>query len=144
MGKFIGLMVIGLVFLITLSTHAGPPIQLWREFDPKTIITVKGKVEKVDYVTHPRTSVEGVHVTLKADDDQIYDVRVGPKWFLTEKDVDIESKDLMEITGSLVEFKDQKRLIPNTIRINNGPSIELRNEQGVPGWAGHGMRKATR
>lgn len=144
MVKFIGLMIIGLVLFITHSIHAEPPIHLWREFDPKTVITVKGNVEKVDYTTHPRTSLEGVHVTLKADDGQIYDVRVAPKWYLEEKEIDIEANDTMEVRGSLVEIKDQKRLIPNSIKINNSTPIELRNSQGVPGWTGHGMKKATR
>lgn len=138
MNKYILLIFIGLTISLGGIIYGQPPMLLWRAYDPNTVTTITGVIEGIDASSTPRGKVEGVHIMLKGDDKTLYDVRVGPNWYLTEQNVSFNKGDELEITGSLLEVQGQKRLIPSTIRINGGDLIQLRSPEGVPAWAGQG------
>ncbi len=59
----------------------GPGGQYGRMFDPKTVETVKGEVEKVERVTPMQGMSAGIHLLLKTEKETL-SVHLGPEWYI--------------------------------------------------------------
>jgi hypothetical protein len=75
-----------------------------------------------------------MHVTLQADDRSV-DVHLGPTWFLQRAGVALAKGDQVEVTGSMVEADGHAFLVARELR-KGGQTVTLRDERGVPAWAG--------
>ncbi len=106
-----------------------------RIYDPKTVETVLGEVQRVDRVAWGQKG-QGVHLVLNTGKETL-SVHLGPKWFLDRQPVKIMVKDRIQVTGSRVDFQGQPALIAAEVK-KDGQVLLLRNPQGVPVWAGQG------
>jgi hypothetical protein len=108
-----------------------------RIYDPKTVETIQGVIEKVETVERGRLS-GGVHLTVKTDKETI-PVMVGPDRFLEDNKLDLKTGDKIEVHGSRVEVKSKTVIIADNIT-DNGTSLKLRNADGKPLWSRRGSR----
>ena len=75
----------------------------------------------------------GTHLTVKAGND-VYDVHVGPTWYLTREKYSFAKGDQVEVIGSRVKYQDAEAIIARQIK-KGGDTWTLRDAQGVPLWS---------
>ncbi len=105
-------------------------------FNPKTIITVKGKVVSIDRANHPMKEMEpGFAAVLKTDKGEDVTVQVGPIWFTGyfKRKWDIKPGDQVEVTGSKVEI-DGKPVIMAVQGKKGNLAMTCRSKSGKPLW----------
>ena len=107
-------------------------------YDPKTETTIKGTVQEVKEVPGygmgmHQGSGTGTHLTVKTDND-VYDVHVGPTWYLTREKYAFAKGDQVEVIGSKVKYQGADSIIARQIK-KDGNTWTLRNAQGVPLWS---------
>jgi len=144
--KIINLSVVTGVLLITSLAFAQPwkdwrgsggwgmgtPYQ--RTFNPATVETLSGTVESVDKITPIKEMHYGIHVTLKTEKESI-SVHLGPDWYIERLDTKIEKGDKVEVRGSRVAMMGNPAIIASEVK-KGGETLKLRDEAGVPVWAG--------
>ncbi len=108
--------------------------QYGRMYDPKTIETVSGEVERVDMITPMKGMSSGVHLVVKTDKGPI-SVHLGPAWYIENQEVKIQPKDEVEITGSRVTFDGKPAIIAKEVK-KGDEVLNLRDENGYPVWSG--------
>lgn len=105
-----------------------------RLYDVKTVETVSGEVLVVDKITPSKGMSNGVHLELKTETGTV-SVHLGPAWFIENQDITIWPKDKIEIKGSRVTYEGKPAII--AAEVKKGDSVlKLRDENGVPVWAG--------
>ncbi len=126
-----------LTALLTLSStilFAQPRRGFNRMYDPKTVQTVSGTILSVDRVNADRPMRGGVHLTLQTA-TQTLDVALGPAFYIDGLKTKFEKGDSIDVKGSLVKIAGKDVLIAAEVK-KNGETIVLRDENGVPAWAG--------
>ncbi len=105
-------------------------------FDPNTIITIEGKLVKVEPV---REAVSGMTLQLLVytGQKQIQRVYLGPNWYIVDAGPERRFKagDEVTVSGSQVTLYDKPYIIATTVKRGNGV-LRLRNNDGVPTWVG--------
>ena len=104
-----------------------------RNYDPATVETVKGKVVSVD-----RTGRRGIHLTVNSGKETIA-VHLGPEWFIGEK-LKIAAGDQITVVGSRIMYGGKSAIIAKSVT-KGGITLQLRNDSGIPLWAGKGRRQ---
>lgn len=112
----------------------GPKGEYNRHYDPKTVEKVSGEVIQVDKITPGRGMSYGVHLLLKTDKEPI-SVHLGPGWYLERQDTEIKEKDVVQVKGSRITFEGKPAIIAAEVK-KGDEVLELRDETGVPKWAG--------
>jgi hypothetical protein len=112
----------------------GPGTPYSRMYDPKTVETISGEVEKVEAITPRKGMIYGVHMKVKTDKETI-SVHLGPSWYIENQDVKIEPKDKVEVKGSRITFGGKPALIAAEVKKGN-EVLKLRDESGLPVWSG--------
>lgn len=111
------------------------PGAAWPKYDPATELQFTAKVQTVqDGACGPGT--QGLHLFLK-NDEREYAVHVGPAWFLKQKGFSVGEGDTLTITGSQVSCQGVEVIQPREM-VKDGKTIVLRDEKGLPMWAGQG------
>jgi hypothetical protein len=105
-----------------------------RIYDPKTVETISGEVEKVEQITPMKKMSYGVHITVRKDKETA-DVHLGPGWFLENQDVKISAGDKVEIKASKVQFQGKPAFIASEVK-KGDEVLKLRDENGIPVWSG--------
>ncbi len=115
-----------------------------RMYDPKTVETVSGQVVTIEHVGGKggRGGGYGVHLVLKTDKEEV-SVHLGPSWYLEKQGMKIETKDTIEVHGSRVTYQGQPAIIAATVK-KGDQVLKLRDDNGVPAWAGGGRRGGPR
>lgn len=107
-------------------------------YDPKTVETLKGEIVSVDTITAGRMDIPGrVILNLKTAKETIR-VYVGPEWYVKQQEVKLAAGDQVEVKGSRVMMEGRPYIIPNYVK-KNDRVLKLRDDQGMPLWAGRGM-----
>lgn len=110
----------------------GPKSKYGRMYDVKTVTTVSGTVSSVDTFIPPGARYGGVHLTLKTYQGDVQ-VHLGPSWFIENQGFEITSGDVIEVTGSKVDYKGSEAIIAATLR-KEDRELLLRDESGIPFW----------
>ena len=105
-----------------------------RMYDPATVETISGKVERIDAVTPMKGMSVGVHLRITTDKGPV-SVHLGPQWYLQNQDVLIKTGDQVEITGSRVVFEGKPAVIAKEV-IKGDEVLKLRDDNGYPAWSG--------
>ncbi len=101
-------------------------------YDPKTETTINGVIQEVKDVPGPRGRT-GTHLVVKAGED-VYDVHVGPTWYLTQEKYAFTKGDQVEVTGSRVSYQGGQAIVARQIK-KDGKTWTLRDKQGIPLWS---------
>ncbi len=109
----------------------GGPRGYMRSFDPATIETIDGTVEKV--VTSGGRGMRGVHVVLRSASGKL-DVHLGPSWFIDNQSAKLQAGDTISVRGSRTVFAGDPALIAIDVK-RGGETLRLRDEDGTPLWA---------
>ncbi|MDP1830155.1 MAG: hypothetical protein Q8L48_43225 [Archangium sp.] len=110
---------------------AGPYQRL---YDPRTVETVKGEIEKVERITPLQGMSAGVHLMLKTDKESI-SVHLGPAWYLDNQELKLEPKDKVEVKASRVTVAGKPALIAAEV-VKGDQVLKLRDDNGIPQWSG--------
>lgn len=100
-----------------------------RNYDPKTVETVQGKVLSVDKM---QQRGGGVHLTLQTDKETIA-VHLGPSWYVDKQTSKIETNDTITVTGSRITIDGKAAIIAAQVKKGN-EILKLRDENGIPVW----------
>jgi hypothetical protein len=103
-----------------------------RMYDPNTETTFKAVVQEVKEVPGPGRGT-GTHLTVKSGND-VYDVHVGPTWYLKQQKCTFATGDEVEVTGSKVKYQGADVIIARQIK-KDGGAWTLRNARGIPLWS---------
>lgn len=105
-----------------------------RMYDTKTVETIVGEVISVDKITPIKGMSNGVHLKVKTNKETI-SVHLGPEWYIEKQDIEIISKNNVEIKGSRVTYEGKPAIIAAEI-IKGNEMLLLRSENGSPVWNG--------
>lgn len=103
-----------------------------RNYDPKTVETIQGKVVSVEKATRGQGRSYGVHLTLQTDKETI-SVHLGPGWYIEKQTPRIEANDTITVTGSRVTIDGKPAIIAAQVKKGN-ETLKLRDENGIPVW----------
>ena len=122
------------VFAQAAGQGRGTGGKFQRTYNPATVETLSGTVESVNKVKPPRGRSYGIHLMLKTDKETI-PVHLGPAWYINKLEPKIEKGDQVEVKGSRVTLAGKPAIIAAEIK-KDGSTIKLRDDNGVPVWAG--------
>lgn len=105
-----------------------------RNYDPKTVETIEGKVLSVEKTTPPKNRGYGVHLTLQTNKETI-SVHLGPAWYLEKQTSQIEANDTVSVTGSRVTVNGKPAIIAAQVKKGN-TILKFRDDNGIPAWSG--------
>jgi hypothetical protein len=109
-----------------------------RVYDPDSVTTLHGTATAVTVLPARGGRSGGFHVTLSSEGVE-RDIHVGPSWFLEREGFQIAKGDVLDVTGSVVELDGASFVVAREIQ--KGTSVlRLRDERGVPLWAGSRTR----
>ena len=100
-----------------------------RNYDPKTVETVQGKVLSVEKM---QQRGHGVHLMLQTDKETIA-VHLGPSWYIEKQTPKIETNDTITVTGSRVTINEKPTIIAAQVKKGN-ETLKLRDDNGIPVW----------
>jgi hypothetical protein len=109
-------------------------------YNPKTVRTVTGVIEKVERITPMKGMSAGIHLVLKTDKETI-PVHLGPEWYIANQEIAIEPKDKIEVMGSRVTFDGKPAIIAAEV-VKGNQVLKLRDANGIPLWSGWRRRSA--
>ncbi len=105
-----------------------------RMYDPAKAETVAGQVVSVEDFTGPRGRGAGVILKVTSGSDTLA-VHLGPKWFLDKQAMKFAAGDTVEIKGVKTFRRGQDIFIAGEVK-KGGDVLKLRDDQGIPLWAG--------
>ena len=105
-----------------------------RLYDPATVETVKGRVERVDIENSDGKGHSEAHLILRTNQETI-SVSLGPAWYYERQALKIEAGDQVEIKGSRLTRNEKRAIIAAEVR-KGEEILVLRDSTGRPGWAG--------
>jgi hypothetical protein len=105
-------------------------------YNPQTVTTVKGAVEKVEELSMGRMGMKIRELILKTEKGSLA-VHLAPDWYLDQEKFAVKAGDTVEVTGSQVTLNNQPAMIAKDITMN-GKTLKLRDDQGLPAWRGAG------
>ena len=109
-------------------------------YDQTAEVRLQVIVEDVEQVHCGGGCMVGTHLMVRSGQEKL-EVRLGPADFLANKGFKIGRGDALEIIGSKAKCKGQEFLLARTIK-KGDQSLTLRDEHGVPAWAGWKRRAA--
>jgi hypothetical protein len=128
----LGLCASGMVFAQRGGPGGGGP--QGRFYDPKTVETVSGEILGLDTFSG-RHGMAGVHANLKTDKGETIPVHLGPAWYLDKQSVTLKQGDKVTVRGSRITFDGKPAIIAAEVT-RQGQTLRLRDDNGVPVWAG--------
>lgn len=109
-----------------------------RVYDPDSVTTLHGTATAVTVLPARGGRSGGLHVMLSSEATE-RDVHVGPSWYLDREGFRIAKGDVLDVTGSIVDSDGTSFVVAREIK-KGGHVLRLRDEGGVPLWAGSRTR----
>ena len=106
-----------------------------RRWDSGTVETISGEVLRIDHVPKRRGTGMVVHLEVRASNGETVDVRLGPAWWVDGQSVRVKENDKVDVKGSRVSVGGEPVVIAAIVN-KKGKTLVLRNDDGVPVWAG--------
>jgi len=105
-----------------------------RLYDSATEETITGKITKIETAQSGYGRFPGTLLTIK-DKKQELKIYVAPDWYLVQENLQFKKGDSLTVTGSRITYDNDPLIIIKEITCNN-KQIVIRNDNGVPIWAG--------
>jgi hypothetical protein len=81
------------------------------------------------------TTVDHPIATFKTDDGKEYQIHMGPYWFWQREDYSLKPNAKAKVKGEVENGKGIMHFYPWEI-VQNGKTLKLADDDGVPNWAG--------
>ena len=108
------------------------PASTTTKYDRTTETTVKGTIDEVKEVPGPDNQLH-IQLLLK-NGDRITEIRLCPRDYLKELEVNFAKGDEVEITGSRIKIDDREVILARSI-VKGNSTLVLRDKQGNPVWS---------
>lgn len=105
-----------------------------RMYNPATVETVNGTIESIDRTVPMKGMNRGVHLLLKTEKGPVA-IHLGPEWYVERLDIELKKGDSVEVKGSRVTFGGTPAIIAAELK-KGDVVLKLRDDNGVPAWAG--------
>jgi hypothetical protein len=105
-----------------------------RMYDPAKVEVVAGQVVSLDQIEGRRGPGTGVVLTMKTGSETL-SVHLGPQWFMDKQDMKLAAGDSVEIKGAKSTRRGENVFLAAEVK-KGGAVLKLRDENGVPVWAG--------
>ncbi|WP_420264590.1 DNA-binding protein [Candidatus Magnetominusculus dajiuhuensis] len=106
--------------------------QYQKMYDTKTVDVITGAVEAVETFTSPVRGMSiGILLILKTGDGTI----AYTSGFIERQDVKFDKGDTVEVRGAKATFDGSPAIIAAEVK-KGGATLRLRDENGLPRWAG--------
>lgn len=102
-------------------------------FDRNSIQTIHGRITAIRAFTPKDEMPEGVMLKVEADNNQTYDVHLGPKWFIERQQMQFRDGDRVRIVGSRIDFEGKTAIMASEVW-RDDHVLMLRNKNGLPAW----------
>jgi hypothetical protein len=109
-----------------------------RHYDVKTVTKIEGEITAVEQIMPMKGMSRGVHLTVKSKNES-HSVHLGPEWYMKQQNIQFKTGDKVEVQGSKTTVNEKPVIIAKEI-IKEGTTLKLRDENGIPVWAGRGKR----
>lgn len=123
----------GLIGLAALGWAQRGPIL----YSPANEVSIHGTVNEV--LTARRGNMAGIHLKVKAQDEagkeRTFDVRLGPAWFIANRNFSFAKGDEIDVTGAGLPDKNGDIILAREVK-KGGSTLILRDQQGFPIWSG--------
>jgi hypothetical protein len=106
-----------------------------RMYDPRTVETVAGEITAVEKIASTRGMSRGVHISLRTDKGETLSVHLGPEWYVERQACTLKQGDNVQVRGSRITVLGKPAIIAAEVT-KDGQTLHLRNDNGVPAWAG--------
>ena len=112
----------------------GQDTQYSRMYNPQTIETISGKLVSIERTSPMPKMSQGVHLMVQTD-KEIIPVHLGPEWYITNQDMQLQVNERVEIKGSKVNFNGKSTIVAAQVK-KGSKILTLRDENGFPLWSG--------
>ena len=138
--KFPVLIIFNLLWINQIFAQSGRELNrsnITRLYNSSTVETITGKIIKIDTVQSGYGRFPGILMSLqiKKQETEVY---IAPLWYLSDQQLQFKTGNPITITGSRVTYKGKHLIITSEINYNK-KTIMIRNEKGIPVWAGRRM-----
>jgi len=103
-----------------------------RDYDPKTVESVWGKVLSMEKITPAKKRGEWVQLMLQVENGTIA-VQLGPAWYVDKQVPRIEPNDAITVTGSRLTLDGTAIIVAADIA-KGSELLRLRDDNGIPVW----------
>ncbi len=111
----------------------GPRARGMRNYDPRTVTTVHGKIKTIENPAFGYNGGMGVHLLLQTSSEEI-SVHVGPQWYVEKQAITFVAGEEIKIEGSRIKMNGKWVIIARNLT-KGDKTIELRTQNGVPLWS---------
>ncbi len=133
--------IVTIVCLAAVSAGLAQMYEGWSQqeytklYDPKAVQTVKGQVIGIQELMPIKGMTPGVSLTIRPDGGgQQIIAHVGPDRYVMEQKLPLALHEVVEVTGSLVNFEGAATMIAAQIKIG-GKVYKFRDPKtGAPNW----------
>jgi len=105
-------------------------------YDTGTEVTLSGTVNQVVDMPGPSGGAGGLHLMVLGD-GAVTEVHLGPATYVSAQGFSFAVGDEVTVTGSKVKLGEVEAVIAREVR-RGADVLVLRDEQGMPRWAGRG------
>jgi sporulation protein YlmC with PRC-barrel domain len=104
-----------------------------RDWNQGKNLDFKGRVDRIETRTMGRGMNEAQVITVQGDGKEQV-VVVGPAWFLQGQGVPLKEGDQVEVHGREMRFADGTTVVAREITVQDGNTLRLRDNSGMPIW----------
>lgn len=105
-----------------------------RLYDPAREQTISGQVVRVETAAPAQGMALGMQMMIQTDDDKTTRVLVGPEWYLSRQDVEMQENIRVQVLGALAELNGQPVFVAREVQVG-GQTLVLRDGKGTPMWS---------
>lgn len=105
-----------------------------RLYDPAREQTISGQVQRVETAAPAQDMAPGTQIMLQTDDGNTVRVLVGPEWYVSRQDVEMQENSRVQVLGSMADLNGQSVFVAREVQLG-GQRLVLRDAQGTPMWS---------
>ena len=128
----------GVLLLATSAGLAQKVKDTGPKYDAANEVKIKGTIEEIREVSG---NFEGTHLVVKTETGTVL-VHVAPAAFLKEIDTAFAKGDQVQVVGSKAPGATEEEILAREITVGTNTTT-LRDEKGVPVWAGWSPSKSA-
>lgn len=117
----------------------GPGSRYGGMYNPTSVQTMTGRLERVEEGAPLDGMGLGMIATVRTQERDQVRAHLGPLWYVEPSELQLSPGDEVTLRGSMVSLGDGQVMMVQSLRVG-GRTIELRDESGLPAWAGPGAR----